>query len=212
MNQSNSSHPSAEDDLLWQSVRYILREMQEKELAQFEAQLADDQAARESVAQAVRLVSALQDAQPAHELLPQTSRRTVSRLRAAGGKLRVRSIVALVACSCLAALSLSFFPPRPGRVQEAPVANTQSDNGAGGGHLVAIWSDRLAESDSENALDSPNLERGDAIVSAEADDATSPEGADGAASDSAAASDPTRNDEFRLPGWLIAAVSLGSEQ
>ena len=59
------------DELAWQAFQYVAGELQSDELAAFEARLADDQAAREAVAEAVELGEAASLAlQPQPTLAP----------------------------------------------------------------------------------------------------------------------------------------------
>ncbi len=121
------------EELSWLAFRYVAGELTGGENTSFEAHLADDQAAREAVAEAVALYEtvALASAQPASITRWQTLRRAVAWVAAAAAVLLV--------ASALFWMSGTDQQPDPNLAQENKNAEPQtSQNGA---ELATAWTE-----------------------------------------------------------------------
>jgi anti-sigma-K factor RskA len=199
---------SAKDDADWSALRYVLGEMSVDEADAYEELLATDSQACERVAASAGLTADLYTAlqlETELELDAATgngfgSRVTVQPSMSAASDWRSRSglwaVVGLVAAVCLlAAGGLSLLPI----LDRQRTVSDNSDTGAGS--LVAIWTDRSAES----APDAVASEVGGADR-ASADDLLSLTESDDAVGDLASDSVLIADDDYQVPGWLIAAV------
>lgn len=97
----NEHFKNEQDELTWQAFQYVAGELSATDADLFEERLADDQAAREAVAQAVALfhtVCAVEAAEPVVAVRERASRRAVL----------VPAIALAVAAAILLAVSLNF--------------------------------------------------------------------------------------------------------
>lgn len=204
MNTDRTNGFSAKDDADWSALRYVLGEMSADEADAYEQLLATDPQACEQVAASARLTADLYAAlQIEAEVTTASgfgSRATVQPSASVASDRPTRSglwaVVGLVAAVCLlAAGGLSLLPI----VDRQEMASDNSDTGAGS--LVAIWTDRSAES----APDAVPSEVGGADR-AGADDLLSLTETDDAMADLASDSVLIADDDYNVPGWLIAAV------
>jgi hypothetical protein len=210
--QENDPHGN---DTEWRAFRYVLGEMSPAEADAFEEILATDQATRELVAQSTWLVTNLLVAESAQmagarngsstvitaELSPTVVRPASSPKYAArkSGRDAVRQAerfnawavtgLAAAVCCCVA-IGLCLIPlSGPSSLDEAYSADL-TDNGAG--HLVAIWSQRLADSATELTTAEPAAsERSELPLSGDSDDSRV---------------------ATATPGWMLAAVEGGEGQ
>jgi uncharacterized membrane protein len=212
------------DDREWQCLRYVLGEMPAAEADAFEELLAADQEAREQVARCVELVAGTYCA--AEQTLTGSERNADRRLPAevatADGRTRRQgrrwSLAAAAAAICLAVVAgLYLFTLRAPRAIDGPLAHDALDNGAG--PLVAIWSEWLSESTLDPDLpefaisdrpEEPASEERPTVGQASDDrsDELVAQGTEDRPGDTMADADQVAKD-FRVPGWLMAAVTDG---
>jgi anti-sigma-K factor RskA len=221
---------SPDGDSAWRAFRYVMGEMSPAEAEAFEETLASDQEARELVARSTGLVidlftagslSAAQngsrhgssahepaehplaDVRPAAAAMP-ARRRKVGRWAVAG--------LAAAVCCCVA-VGVTLFSHRVATHLADFPSGDSSDGGAS--HLVAIWSERLAELAPEQATTEPaatestTSERTESSPSGESDDSRLATATENAPAGSAAALDQIASDDSDVPSWMIAAVELG---
>jgi hypothetical protein len=194
------------DDAEWSALRYVLGEMTADEADAFERTLASDLQACERVAAAAGLATTLYTAL-ATELETEISIRPASRRPASAApsgapdravRAGLWAIVGLVAAVCvLVAGGLSLLPVIGDHQDQAALDRTDT----GASSLVAIWTERSTES----APDAAASELGgtDRISS---DGALALVDPDDAAGDLADDSVLIADDDYDVPGWLIAAV------
>jgi anti-sigma-K factor RskA len=207
MNTDQVNGFSTKDDADWSALRYVLGEMSADEADAYEELLATDSQACERVAASARLTVDLYTALQLETELQLgvvaasglVSRATVQPSTSAIAERPTRSglwaVVGLVAAVCLlVAGGLSLLP-----IDQQQAASDNSDTGAGS--LVAIWTDRSAES----APDAIASEVGGADR-ASADELLSLTETDDAMADLASDSVLIADDDYNVPGWLIAAV------
>lgn len=165
-------------DLDWLAFRYISGEMTAEEADAFECRLADDQGAREAVAQAVALTAAVSLAAPStREVLPLRRRRLVSTW-----------VIVAASAACLALLAWPLF--RSDAQRRLTPAVAESD--ARSPEIALTWSD-LRQS-------------GEAGASASADGLAFLD-EDAAETDTIASNDINVVDDA-VPHWLLEAASL----
>ncbi len=197
----------SEDDAEWTALRYVLGEMNADEAEAFERTLSTDLQACEQVAAAASLTADLYSALST-EVEVMTKAVPSRPAKPAPISAPVRSarrglwaVVGLVAAVCLLAAGGLSLLPFTSDDQER-VATDHAD--ASAGSLVAIWSERSAETAAggRRSLEPPGADR----VNAEG----VPSFADtDAADDSAADSALVAEDDYDVPGWMIAAVENG---
>jgi anti-sigma-K factor RskA len=225
-NSDTDKNNTETNDLEWQSFRYVLGEMSPAEADAFEESLATDQATRELVARSTGLVTNLLAAgsveatQPVSRngsaavgvadfsaavvrpaALPELERRRSERFVGWA----IASLAAAVCC-CVA-IGVHFLPLGGHSGLEEIYSGDLSDNGAG--HLVAIWSQRLAELAPDTATTEPAAERSEEPLPGEADDSRLATATENAPADSAAVADQIAAEDSDVPGWMVAAVELG---
>ncbi len=207
LSSSPVQHASpAQDDAQWTALRYVLGEMNADEVEAFEQTLSTDLHACEQVAAAVSLTADLYSALST-EVEVMTKAVPSAPAKAMPTSAPVRStrrglwaVVGLVAAVCvLVAGGLSFLPLTGDNQQEAAVEHGDTSAGS----LVAIWTERSAETAAEAPLAGA---AGPDRVNAE--DVPSFADTD-AADDSAADSALMAEDDYDVPGWMIAAVENG---
>jgi anti-sigma factor RsiW len=198
---------SLKDDAQWSALRYVLGEMSADEAEAYERILPTDSQACERVASATLLATNLYSVL-AQEIESESATRAAASLPAKLGSAiptPVRpargglwAIVGLVAAVCLLAAAGLWLLPISGDHQDAI---TSDDADAGAGSLVAIWTERSAET----AADSPvvGLPGADRM---NADGAPSFSAVDDAEADSVLIAD----DDYDVPAWMIAAVESGT--
>lgn len=120
---------TSEHELHWLAFCYLTGELSSAEQADFEAQLATDQATREALALAVQLHYS---AQMAERVPPPV---TIKAAAAPHGR-RISQFTAL-ACSLVACLLMMFAWFNLPRAQHEILDNTQTDTAS---QLIAIWS------------------------------------------------------------------------
>jgi len=194
-------------DAEWSALRYVLGEMSADEAETYERMLPTDPQACERVASATRLATNLYSVL-AQELESESATQAAASLRAKPGSAiptLVRpargglwAIVGLVAAVCLLAAAGLSLLSISGDHQDAI---TSDDPDAGAGSLVAIWT----EGSADTAADTSTVGLTDANRT-NADGAPSFSAADDAESDSVADSVLIADDDYDVPGWMIAAV------
>jgi hypothetical protein len=218
---------SAADDRAWSAMRYVLGEMSPAEADAFEEILATDQGARELVARSTGLVTNLWEV-TADEATPAGSRNgsvaigmvelAAARVRPADSDefVRLRSerfrgwaITGLVAAiCCCVAIGLCLIPLAAPTDLDNIYSGDLTDNGAG--HLVAIWSQRLADLAPETTTtESAASERSELPLTSETDGSRVATATENAAADSAAVEDQMAADDVDVPDWMVAAVEVG---
>lgn len=240
------------NDAEWRAFRYVLGEMTPPEADAFEEVLATDQAMCERVATCTGLVANLLESgahlleSGAMETITDVRRNGAdvsTRAEVSTGAVRVAkpsdpakrldsekrrrrargwAITALAAAvCCAAAIGLSLMPLAGRTSLEDFYPGDSADDGAG--HLVAIWSQRLADfapdaATTESAGEAAASERPEAPLPGESDDSRMAAGNTPSAheptgntvGDSAAAvADQFAADDSDVPGWMVAAVELG---
>jgi hypothetical protein len=197
---------SAQDEAEWTAQRYVLGEMNADEAEGFERTLSTDLQACEQVAAAASLTADLYSAlstevevmtravpsAPAKEIPISAPVRSTRR--------GLWAVVGLVAAVCLlAAGGLSLLPLTGDNQEEAAVDHADTSAGS----LVAIWTERSAETAAEAPLAGaagPDRVNAEGVPSFADTDA---------ADDSAADSALVAEDDYDVPGWMIAAVENG---
>jgi hypothetical protein len=193
----------AKDDAEWSALRYVLGEMSADEVEAYERMLLSDPQACERVASATRLATDLYSVL-AHEIESASVTRAASIRPTPARPVRggLWAVVGLVAAVCLlAAVGLSLLSIN-GDHQDAI---TSDDADASAGSLVAIWTERSADTPADQStvgLTEANR--------ANADGAPSVSAADDAEADSAADSVLIADDDYDVPAWMIAAVESGT--
>lgn len=194
------------DDAEWSALRYVLGEMSADEIEAFEQTLAVDPQACERVASAGRLSAQLYNALAAElEAQAPIASGTIPPARPATVAAPARSVrgglwavVGVAAAVCLLIAGGLVLIPKSG-TQRAESAFDRSD--AGAGSLVAIWTDRTAETAADasvGGLSEPeHAGTDDALSYADADDVEAD-----ATDDAVLIAD----DNYDVPTWLIAAV------
>ncbi len=210
-NGSTGLNGSGKDDAQWAALRYVLGEMTAEEAEAYEQTLSTDLQACEQVAAAARLTADIfdsLDAESASEAASQTDQTKLSRSakpvpsadRAQRGGLW--AVVGLVAAVCLlVAGGLSFFAA----IGDHEMAVTDQED-AGAGSLVAIWTEQSAEA----AAASPTLGLSGADrLNADNSNADNMIADNGSVADDD--DDPVliADDDYDVPGWMIAAVENG---
>jgi anti-sigma factor RsiW len=201
----------ARDDAEWSALRYVLGEMSGEEVEAYERMLATDSQACERVASATRLATDLYSVL-AHEIESNRATPAISGLPAIPG-LRIPTrarptqsglwaVVGLVAAVCLLAAAGLSLLSISGDHQDAI---TSDDADASAGSLVAIWTERSADT----ATDPSTVGLAGANRT-NADGAPSFSAADDAESDSVADSVLIADDDYDVPAWMIAAVESGT--
>jgi anti-sigma factor RsiW len=205
-NEASVNGASAKDDADWSALRYVLGEMTAEEADAFEQALKSDPAACERVASAARLAGDVYSALAADA---ETSRTAESRFalpvrpvpsspaRPARGGLW--AVVGVAAAICLLIAGGLAWLPRLG--DDSSIADS---TGTGAGSLVAIWTDGSAAIASETpangmATDRANGDEAAALADAADDDADLDD-------DAVLVAD----DDYNVPGWMIAAVEKGN--
>jgi anti-sigma factor RsiW len=195
------------DDAEWTALRYVLGEMNADEVDAYERTLTTDPRACERVATAVSLTTDLYRALSV-EVEVMTKVASSAPAKAAPTSAPVRSprrglwaVVGLVTAVCLLAAGGLFLLPLGSDIQDQ-AALDHAD--ASAGSLVAIWTERSAETAADapttGVAGSDRLNADDAISFADADDA-----ADDLTADSVLIADG----DYDVPGWMIAAVENG---
>jgi anti-sigma-K factor RskA len=189
----------AKNDAEWSAMRYVLGEMNADEAAAFELLLANDLESCEQVAMAARLAGDLYSALAIEvdvmtKAVPSAPAKVAAILaptRSVGRELW--AVVGVVAAVCLlVAGGLSLLP----RSTDQPELAALDRADAGAGSLVAIWTERSAETAADL---SPTGAAGPDRVSAEdVASFTSAEDADDVAL--------VGEEDYDVPGWMIAAV------
>jgi anti-sigma-K factor RskA len=218
---------SAENDREWSALRYVLGEMSPAEADAFEEILATDQETRELVARSTGLVTNLWEV-TADDALSAGSRNgsvavgifesSTARVRPADPAELVRrrserfrgwAITGLVAAvCCCVAIGLCLIPLAGRTSLDDIYSGDLTDNGAG--HLVAIWSQRLADLAPETATTEPAAsERSELPLSSETDGNRVATATENAAADSAAIGDQMAAEDADVPDWMVAAVEVG---
>src|ERR1700685_1826130 len=225
MNTDNRN-PDETSDREWRAFRYVSGEMAADEIDDFERLLADDQSARELVAHSTQLLLGAWDALDS-EAASEDSRNgsPESRPRRVASELSrpitVRpatlgpaarpggwAVAGLAAAVCvLIGIGLSLLP----QGESGSLKDASADAADGGAvHLVAIWSQRLAELAPESAAtESAVSDRPEAPLPGETDGVRAATPRENPPFDSAAAADQIAADESDVPGWMIAALELG---
>jgi anti-sigma-K factor RskA len=219
-NNDTNQNDTATNDLEWQSFRYVLGEMSPAEADAFEESLATDQATRELVARSTGLVTNLLAVNSVEAT--QTDYRSGSvrpaaqpefGLRKSAGRRSERFVgwaiagLAAAVCCCVA-IGICLLPLGGRTGLEDIYSGDLPDSGAG--HLVAIWSQRLAELAPETATTEPaSSERSEQPLPGEADDSRLATATENAPADSAAVADQIAAEDSDVPGWMVAAVELG---
>lgn len=177
-------NPEDKSDLLWDAFRYVADELADDERGAFEERLAEDQAAREAVAQAVQLSQAVASVSAETNSPAPPRRPNLSRSR--------RSAVVLSAAAALAVcllLAVGILFNGADKRGKRPVTETTSAETDRAGALLALWSSSEAGSlafpqdDAENenqeqeTIDSQYLESFDDSL-----------------------------DDFTVPDWMVSAV------
>jgi hypothetical protein len=139
-------HLDPESDLHWTAFLYVAGELSPDEASRFESRLADDQDARDAVAEAVELAGALAIVGP--EFL--VRRRPIGRraLVAASG---------LAAACIVLAIAPRFLPSRPDRPDASAVAlawsSLRADSDAASTAQVTVEAEPTGESEAEIGVD-----------------------------------------------------------
>lgn len=215
------------DDREWRAFRYILGEMSLAESEAFEQVLATDQTTRELVAKSTGLVTNLLELSASEAaannfrigspaagsaevaaawVRPAKSSELMRTKSARFGGWTVAGLSAAV-CLCIA-VGLCLLPFGGRNVLEDIYSGDTFDSGAG--HLVAIWSQRLAESAPESATTEPAMsDRPEFPLPGEADDSRLATATENASADSTAVGDQIAADDSDVPSWMIAAIELG---
>jgi hypothetical protein len=197
-------------DLDLQAFRYVGDDMTDDELQQFEGRLAEDQAAREAVARAMRIGQAVAFSRHvvSRDLSLPSARKSARRRRK-----RLAIVASSVAVAFLAGVGISHWfdlssshdlpvvssETVPIPVGDGDVVVTALDGSAG--YVLGLWSEsasefeQYAEELADDPLANPN---GDS----EQHEMTL------AAAESFESND---DDEFNLPSWMLAAVSPDEE-
>ena len=201
----------AKDDAEWSALRYVLGEMSADEVEAYERMLATDSQACEHVASTTRLATdlytvlshdiELNRATPAMSGLPaKPGSRIATPARPAQSGLW--AVVGVVAAVCLlAAAGLSLLSISSDRQD----AITSDDADASAGSLVAIWTERSADTAAD-----PSTVGLTGANRTNADGAPPFSAADDADADSAADSVLIADDDYDVPTWMIAAVEGGT--
>jgi hypothetical protein len=186
--------PSAE--LAWLAFQYVSEELSADDAAAFELRLAEDQAAREAVAQAVELSAALKLA--IGDQVESTEPAEVFLVEARGywsqkAWLQPAAWMAVGAAACLAAV-FCFYQPRADE-NRPPVAAGEGVDGdlSPASSLAMVWAQsRHSGSDADDL-------------------ATMANGSDEQGADDQSAGDHDVSDDSQMiaPGWLLAAVTRG---
>ncbi|HEV7999842.1 MAG TPA: hypothetical protein VGP63_08185 [Planctomycetaceae bacterium] len=187
------------DDAEWSAMRYVLGEMNADESAAFELVLATDLESCERVATAARLAADLYSALAIEvdvmtKAVPSVPAKVAPigvPARAVGRELW--AVVGVVAAVCLLVAGGRSLLPRSGDQTEVAALDHPD---ASAGSLVAIWTERSAETAADLSTtgaaspDRVNAEDGPSFAAAEdADDAAL-----------------VAEDDYDVPGWMIAAV------
>ena len=202
-----SNGSSARDDAEWSALRYVLGEMSADEAEAYERILPTDSQACERVASATLLATNLYSVL-AQEIESESATRAAASLPAKLGSAiptPVRpargglwAIVGLVVAVCLLAAAGLSLLPISGDHQDAI---TSDDADAGAGSLVAIWTERSADTAAD-----PSTVGLTGANRTNADGAPSFSAADDAEADSVLIAD----DDYDVPAWMIAAVESGT--
>jgi len=197
----------AKDDAEWSALRYVLGEMSANEVEAYERMLATDPQSCERVASATRLATDLYSvlaheiesnrATPAKSGLPaKTGLRIATPVRPAQSGLW--AVVGVVVAVCLLAAAGLSLLSISGDHQDA-ITSDDADTSAGS--LVAIWTERSADTAADPSsvgLTGANRTNADGTPSFSA--------ADDADADSVLIAD----DDYDVPTWMIAAVEGGT--
>jgi hypothetical protein len=196
---------TGKDDADWMALRYVLGELNADETEAFEQTLATDLGACERVASATRLATGLYAALEvdieSEITTPKRPAPTAPIATAARSSRRgLWAVVGLSAAVCFLTAGLSFLPLVSDRQER--LSSDQSDGGAGS--LVAIWTERSAETATDapiaGAAASDGVNAEEALSFADADDAA------GDLGDSVLIAD----DDYNVPVWMLAAVDNGN--
>jgi len=191
------------DDADWSALRYVLGEMSADESETYERMLATDSQACERLASATRLAtdlySVLADEIESASVTRAASIRPTPARPVRGG---LWAIVVLVAAVCLLAAAGLFWLSISGDHQDAI---TSDDADASAGSLVAIWTERSADTVAD-----PSTVGLTGVNHTNADGAPSFSAADDADADSVADSVLIADDDYDVPAWMIAAVESGT--
>jgi hypothetical protein len=224
---SRAVSDTAENDRDWSALRYVLGEMSPAEADAFEEILATDQGARELVARSTGLVTNLWEVAADAATAADSRNASVAvgmvevaadRVRPADSAEFVRrrserfrgwAITGLVAAiCCCVAIGICLIPLAGPTGLEDIYSGDLTDNGAG--HLVAIWSQRLADLAPETATtESAASERSELPLTSEPDGSRVATTTENAAADSAAVEDQMAADDVDVPDWMVAAVEVG---
>jgi hypothetical protein len=218
------------NDVAWRAFRYVLGEMPPAEADAFEGVLATDQETRELVARSTRLVTNLLElsaveatetgshngsaavesvGSPAARVRPAESPDLVRQQPARFSGWAITGLAAAVCC-CIA-VGLCLLPLRGRSGLEEIYSGDLPDSVAG--HLVAIWSQRLAELAPDTATTEPAAsERSELPLPGESDDSRLATATENAPADSAAVADQVGAEDSDVPGWMIAGVELGQRR
>jgi hypothetical protein len=208
---SDDSHRGSGDE--WQAYRYVLGEMSTDEAAAYEQLLDVDQEARELVARATRTITGFYRAAAIDSSRSRTAVAPIADKTTEGGgehsrrRWRLAGLTAAVALLVAAAMHL-ISPRGLHHLNDLSVVDSVDDVA---GHLVAIWSERLADSALEpGTTEATASERADVPLSSDAEEGRPTAAmAENAPAVSVAASEQMAADEQNVPGWLIAALSAG---
>jgi len=199
--------PQDETELFWQAFRYVGEEMTPSEAADFEVQLASEQAAREAVARVVELsqlvLAAAPEQSPAAEFVSPA-------LRSRAWMQPVGWIAVGVAACLAVVMAYQSFVPAPGSAQMASAAPGSTSD------LALAWAvARAADLPGPEDAGATPAAGGDATDQSANDAVSNDVVADVAVPDVAvqtrAASEPSADpmEEFTepvAPGWLLVAV------
>jgi hypothetical protein len=193
------------DEAEWSAFRYVLGEMSADEADAFERTLESDIQACERVAAAAGLATNLYAAL-ATELKTEMavgSRMVVvapSAVPARSKRGGLWAVVGLVAAVCVLAAGALTLLPVIGDHQEGATSD-RADTGS----LVAIWTERSTESAPESAAGAAAGDLG-GMAGLAPDEALTLVDPDDAAVDSETDAMLLADEDYNVPGWMIAAV------
>ena len=147
--QSNSPQPDKRsagefsNDLDWMAFCYIADELSGEELAQFEARLASDQAARDAVEQAMRISTAIYEcklptSEPAVRTV-QAAAHSADSSRSASSSRTVAQWIVGLAAALLVGVGLAAWMANSNQSKSGDIAMTQDEE------LAIAWADTLQE-------------------------------------------------------------------
>lgn len=185
-------------DLAWLAYRYVADELTAEEASTFELRLAEDQTAREAVAQAVELSSAVKVALHDSAIEPEPAVCTVEARGFWSQKtwLQPAAWMAVGAAACLAAVVCFYRTDQDESLPPVAVVEGETEF-AQAGAVAMVW----AQSQDSGSEDLYLFGSGDGTDGSGMDVS----GMEGSADEHADANDP----QMIAPGWVLAAVTRG---